>query len=242
MFEFFSSIRMRSSIRAPSCCWGPGRRGCWAWEWPRCGSLGNRSEEFGRFLRVDGLSSVGLATANIARSGGPADVVASGAERRDAPSAAEYCRGGSGRLRQHGDHDASGRHSRLAQAENVLNSGLVKSLKHRFQVRLYRLSDHLARIDRLDQLTSAAQATHIGDSLKQVLADAASLPIGAVILASDGADNSGGVDLETISEIRRQRIPIIPLDSAGKRRPTTSRSPTCRFRSARCPTRGWPRW
>ena len=41
-----------------------------------------------------------------------------------------------------------------------------------------------------------------------MLADAASLPIGAVILASDGADNSGGVDLETISEIRRQRIPI----------------------------------
>ena len=41
-----------------------------------------------------------------------------------------------------------------------------------------------------------------------MVADAASLPIGAVVLASDGADNSGGVDLETMSEIRRQRIPI----------------------------------
>ena len=41
-----------------------------------------------------------------------------------------------------------------------------------------------------------------------MVADAASLPIGAVVLLSDGADNSGGVDLETISEIRRQRIPI----------------------------------
>jgi uncharacterized membrane protein len=28
------------------------------------------------------------------------------------------------------------------------------------------------------------------------------------VLVSDGADNSGGVDLETVSEIRRQRIPI----------------------------------
>ena len=41
-----------------------------------------------------------------------------------------------------------------------------------------------------------------------MLADASSLPIGAVVLLSDGADNSGGIDLETISEIRRQRIPV----------------------------------
>jgi uncharacterized membrane protein len=90
----------------------------------------------------------------------------------------------------------------------VLNSGLVDSLKQRFQVRFYRLSDHLERVEKLDQLTSSAPATHIGESLKQVLADAQSLPIGAVVLLSDGADNSGGVDLETISEIRRQRIPV----------------------------------
>src|SRR6185436_1044913 len=43
---------------------------------------------------------------------------------------------------------------------------------------------------------------------KQVAADASSLPIGAMILLSDGADNTGGVDLETLSEIRRQRIPV----------------------------------
>jgi hypothetical protein len=98
--------------------------------------------------------------------------------------------------------------SRRAAAVRVLDSGLISSLQQRFQVRLYRLSDHLERIEKLDQLSSSAPATHIGESLKQVLADAASLPIGAVVLLSDGADNSGGVDLETISEIRRQRIPV----------------------------------
>ncbi len=104
--------------------------------------------------------------------------------------------------------DASSGGARLAQAKSVLDSNLIKSLQPRFQVRLYRLSDQLARIERPDQLTGAGRSTHIGESLKQVLADAASLPIGAVVLLSDGADNSGGVDLETISEIRRQRIPI----------------------------------
>ena len=109
--------------------------------------------------------------------------------------------------------DDAGSGSRKNAAVNVLNSGLIKQLQQRFQVRLYKLSDRLERLDAydkggLDKLTAAGTATHIGDSLKQVVADAASLPIGAVVLLSDGADNSGGIDLETISEVRRQRIPV----------------------------------
>ena len=50
--------------------------------------------------------------------------------------------------------------------------------------------------------------THISDALKQVASEAASLPIGAMVLVSDGADNSGGIDRDTISEIRRYRIPV----------------------------------
>src|SRR6266478_6108799 len=104
--------------------------------------------------------------------------------------------------------DEAGGATRRAAATNILNSGLLNALKGKFQVRLYKVGDHLERFDKLEQLTSSTSATHIGDGLKQVVADAASLPIGAVVLASDGADNSGGVDLETVSEIRRQRIPI----------------------------------
>jgi len=98
--------------------------------------------------------------------------------------------------------------SRHDQVLNALNGGLIKSLQSKFQVRLYRLGDHVARIEKLEQLNASAPATHIGDNLKEVLADSATLPIGAVVLLSDGADNTGGIDLETISEIKRQRIPI----------------------------------
>ncbi len=104
--------------------------------------------------------------------------------------------------------DDSGNGSRRGAALNVLNSGLLENLQKRFQVRLYKFSDQLDRITKLDGLNSSGQSTHIGDSLKQVLADASSLPIGAVVLLSDGADNTGGIDLETIQEIRRQRIPV----------------------------------
>ncbi len=101
-----------------------------------------------------------------------------------------------------------GGHSRKDQVLSTLNSGLLNSLKVKFQVRLYRLGDHLERIEKTEQLNASAPATHIGEGLKEVLADSATLPIGAVVVMSDGADNSGGIDLETISEIKRQRIPI----------------------------------
>jgi uncharacterized membrane protein len=98
--------------------------------------------------------------------------------------------------------------SRKDQAVRTLNGGLISSLQSKFQVRLYRFGDHLERLEKLNQLTANAPATRIGEAIKDVLADSATLPIGAVILLSDGADNSGGIDLETISEIKRQRIPV----------------------------------
>jgi uncharacterized membrane protein len=98
--------------------------------------------------------------------------------------------------------------TREQQLLSTLNGGLLNSLKAKFQVRLYRLGDHLERIENPAKLNASLPATHIGDGLKEVLEDSATLPIGAVVLMSDGADNSGGIDLETISDIKRQRIPI----------------------------------
>ncbi len=98
--------------------------------------------------------------------------------------------------------------TRREQAAAVLNGGLIAGLRKRFQVRMYRFGERLERIGEIGQVTAGAQATHLGDSLKQLAAESAALPIGAVVLLSDGADNSGGIGLETISEIRRRRIPV----------------------------------
>jgi uncharacterized membrane protein len=97
---------------------------------------------------------------------------------------------------------------RIQQAEKALTSGLLNDLSKRFQVRLYRFDRGAQRVPKPDGLTANAPASRIGDSLKEVMADSASLPLGAIVLLSDGADNSGGVDLETMQQIRRQRIPV----------------------------------
>ena len=98
--------------------------------------------------------------------------------------------------------------SRLSDAQQRLNSGLLESLSRRFQVRLYRLSDKAERIKSPEALHANATATNIGESLKQVANETAGLPLGAVVLMSDGADNSGGIDLDTVTELRSRRVPI----------------------------------
>ncbi len=98
--------------------------------------------------------------------------------------------------------------SRSAQMVKTLRGGLLDNLQKKFQVRMYRMGGEVQRVDKLETLTAAQSATRIGATLKQVVAEAGSLPIGAVVLMSDGGDNSGGIDLQTISEIRRHRIPV----------------------------------
>jgi len=113
-------------------------------------------------------------------------------------------------------NDASG--AREAAAQSVLNSGMLKGLSDRFQVRLYKFGKEPDRIQKTDQATADAPATRIGDTLERVLAESSSLPLGAIVLLSDGADNAGGIDLATIAAIRRQRIPIHTI-GFGKEHP-----------------------
>ncbi|HUD98426.1 MAG TPA: glutamine amidotransferase [Bryobacteraceae bacterium] len=101
-----------------------------------------------------------------------------------------------------------GSQTRSAQAAAVLDHKLLAALGQKVQVRLYRFGKEADRIQKVAQLTASEPATRLGDSLQQVLAESSTLPLGAVVLLSDGADNSGGIDLDTISEIRRRHIPV----------------------------------
>jgi len=98
--------------------------------------------------------------------------------------------------------------TRIAQVKALLEGGLLSDLQKRFQIRLYRFGGNLERIRNLDQVTGSAPSTRIGASLEQALAEASTLPLGAVVLLSDGSDNSGGIGFDTIAQIRRARVPV----------------------------------
>ncbi len=98
--------------------------------------------------------------------------------------------------------------SRLERAGAALDGGLVAALEKKFQVRVYSFGQQLHRIEKTAQLKGTGEVTRLNDALKQIASESSSLPIGAMVLLSDGADNSGGIDRETIAEIRRSRIPV----------------------------------
>jgi hypothetical protein len=98
--------------------------------------------------------------------------------------------------------------TREAQAVKALQNGVLDGLSRSFQTRLYRIDDVAARIDSLQSLQPTVSSTRIGDSLKQFSDETSDLPIGAVVLLSDGGDNSGGIGADAISALRARHIPV----------------------------------
>jgi uncharacterized membrane protein len=99
--------------------------------------------------------------------------------------------------------------TREQQAIRALQSGVLPKLQENFQTRLYRFDTRLTRIANPTELGPAvAPATHIGASLEQLLTQMGDLPLGAVVLLSDGGDNAGGVDRGAIDGLRNRRVPV----------------------------------
>jgi uncharacterized membrane protein len=98
--------------------------------------------------------------------------------------------------------------TRLAKAKEIWKDKLAESLTTRFQVRMYEFGKTLNRTENVDQIKADSPATRIGDTLTQIASESSTLPIGAVVLMSDGAENSGGLDADTIARIRQARIPV----------------------------------
>jgi uncharacterized membrane protein len=98
--------------------------------------------------------------------------------------------------------------ARLSQAVDALQHGVLTSVAQKFQTRLYRFDSRLARVTDLNGLRPTAPATHLGESLEQLVEDTSDVPIGAIVLLTDGADNAGGPGLDTMSALRARHIPV----------------------------------
>lgn len=108
--------------------------------------------------------------------------------------------------------DASGG-PREAAAVSALNQGVLGGLEKRFQTRLYRMDRGLRRVDGTQGLAPKGTATHFDDGLKQLLADTSDLPLGAIVLMSDGSSNSAslggaGIAPDTLQALRNRQIPV----------------------------------
>ncbi|HEY1159594.1 MAG TPA: glutamine amidotransferase [Terracidiphilus sp.] len=108
--------------------------------------------------------------------------------------------------------------TREAAALRALEDGVLSGLRKRFQTRIYRLGSQLTRADGLEGIAPVEAATHIDDGLKQLTAETADLPVGAVLLLSDGGNNTAGlggpgmagsgIGLDTLQALRNRRLPV----------------------------------
>jgi uncharacterized membrane protein len=132
------------------------------------------------------------------------------------------------------DSGADGKTPREVAAKKALEDGVLAGLAKKFQVRVYRLDGGLARVNQPESAPGQDKinlsgfprvpvagagpdvgATHINAGLRQLMAETSDLPVGAVVLLSDGGENagggaanSGGIDLETISALHNRRLPV----------------------------------
>ena len=106
---------------------------------------------------------------------------------------------------------------RESEAISALTGGILAGLSKRFQTRIYRLDGGLTRAANVTGIQPTAAATHINDGLKQLALDTADLPVGAVVLLSDGAENSGGIEVDTLNALRNRRLPVHTIGFGSER-------------------------
>jgi uncharacterized membrane protein len=99
--------------------------------------------------------------------------------------------------------------TREQQAIRALQGGIWTDLQGKFQTRLYRLDTGVTRVTDPAQLGAAvAPATHIGAALEQLVTETADLPLGAIVLLSDGGDNAGGIERNVVESLHNRRVPV----------------------------------
>jgi uncharacterized membrane protein len=107
----------------------------------------------------------------------------------------------------------SGGKTREEAALAALQNGILSGLQKRFQTRLYRLGSAVTKIDGLNGVAPTESATHIGDGLKQLVSETADLPVGAILLLSDGGENTSGmggsgIGADALQSLQNRRLPV----------------------------------
>jgi len=111
------------------------------------------------------------------------------------------------------DSGSDGRTARETAAIKAMQDGVLTGLGRRFQTRIYRLDNKVVRAASLEEIRPDAAATHISGGLGQFVTETADLPIGAVVLLTDGAENASGpeqsgIDTGTMNALLNRRLPV----------------------------------
>lgn len=98
--------------------------------------------------------------------------------------------------------------SRLQQAVETLSENALPQLQASFDTKLFSFAGDTLEIESLQQVPAPGPVTRIGDALLSVLRGAQTGSLAAIVLVTDGADNSGDFDAARIAEIASFGVPV----------------------------------
>ncbi|MDE0731770.1 MAG: VWA domain-containing protein [Gammaproteobacteria bacterium] len=108
--------------------------------------------------------------------------------------------------------DVEGNITRRAAVEEALfDGGLLDELSNSFQVRSFRFDKETQRIAGIDNLSEEGTGSSIGQALSYVNDQLNGLPLGGLVLISDGADNSDVDPVIAAQDFGVRQIPIFTL-------------------------------
>ena len=98
--------------------------------------------------------------------------------------------------------------TRMDQAQALLSEEGLEELADIYDILPYAFAGEVTELNAFAELPNPGDASNIGSSIVQTLREASNTSLGALILVSDGADNSGNIDAATLSEIVSYAVPI----------------------------------
>jgi hypothetical protein len=115
------------------------------------------------------------------------------------------------RSMQISDRGGKARNDWVRQRFGGPDSALLKALRSKFIVRLFRFSSGAQRVDSLADLGFNATQTHIGDAVEQARQELDAVPLSGLIVLSDGADNSRAPIGDELLSLRARSVPIFTV-------------------------------
>ena len=106
---------------------------------------------------------------------------------------------------------ADGQTRQAAVAEQLYENGLLDELSESFQIRTFRFDNQTQRIAGSEELSEEGAASSIDQALSYVDDQLNGLPLGGIILVSDGADNSDDDPLATAQDFGARQIPVFTI-------------------------------
>ncbi len=108
--------------------------------------------------------------------------------------------------------DLAGAQSRQSEVRHrFYEEGLLDELSESFQIRSFKFDKETQRIAGIEELSEEGTASSIDQALAYVDDQLNGLPLGGIVLVSDGADNSDSDPLQKAREFGARQVPVFTI-------------------------------